>query len=78
MKDITRKSIAEDMEVIRNLFHKYSEAVYENQEGQEDHFDNQPKQIRLAIGDLRCGLMIANYALDMINQINDHLIEPES
>ena len=57
------------------MFKKYSEAIYEKQEGQIDHYDNQPKLIKLAMEDIRCGLNIAISALTMLNNVKENLIE---
>ena len=41
MKNITKKSIEQDLSIILDMFYKYNEAIYESQEGQPAHFDNQ-------------------------------------
>lgn len=69
MKNITKKSIEQDLEIIQDMAYKYKEAIYEKQEGQPAHFDNQSKLCRLLIGDIRCGLNIAKEALTILNQI---------
>ena len=33
MKNITKKSIEQDLSIILDMFHKYNEAIYESQEG---------------------------------------------
>ena len=48
---------------------KYKEAIYESQEGQPAHFDNQSKLCRLCMGDIRCGLIIARDALNYLSGI---------
>ena len=48
---------------------KYKEAIYENQDGQPAHFDNQSKLCRLCICDIRCGLIIARDALNCLSVI---------
>lgn len=63
MKNITNKSVKEDIEVIINLFCRYRDAIWENQEGQPAHFDNQPKFVKLAMVDVRTGLCIALEAM---------------
>ena len=40
MKNITKESIKQDLQIINDMLHKYNEAIYENQEGQSAHFDN--------------------------------------
>ena len=47
MKGITKEVIEQDFKVIQNMFYRYKEAIYENQEGQPAHFDNQSKLCRL-------------------------------
>ena len=67
MKLITDKSIKEDISVICNLLDKYNNAIWENQEGQAAHFDNQNKLVKLAITDVRAGLNVAYEALRLLN-----------
>lgn len=69
MKNITKESIEQDLKIIRDMVFKYKEAIYENQEGQPAHFDNQSKLCRLLIGDIRCGLTIARDALNYLSGI---------
>ena len=69
MKNITKESIEQDLKVIQNMVFKYKEAIYENQEGQPAHFDNQSKLCRLLIGDIRCGLIVARDALNYLSGI---------
>ena len=69
MKNITKKSIEQDLKIIQDMVFKYKEAIYENQEGQPAHFDNQSKLCRLCIGDIRCGLMIVRDALNCLSEI---------
>ena len=75
MKNITIETLQQDLATIANMFKKYTEVVYELQEGQPAHYDNQPKLIRLAIEDVRCGLSITKNALEMLNEVSDNLIE---
>lgn len=69
MKGITNKSLAEDKKIIANLLDKYHDAIWENQEGQDAHFDNQRKLVKLAMGDVRRGLNIVYEALQMLNEL---------
>lgn len=69
MKGITNKSLAEDKKIIANLLEKYNAAIWESQEGQVSHFDNQPKLVKLAVGDVRAGLNVAYEALRMLNEL---------
>lgn len=69
MKGITKNTINEDLKTIYDMLDKYCEAIYERQEGQNAHFDNQSKLCRLAIGDVRCGLNIAKLALNQLSNI---------
>jgi hypothetical protein len=55
MKNITNQSVKEDINVIINLLCRYKDAIWENQEGQPAHFDNQPKIVKLAMADVRTG-----------------------
>lgn len=69
MKNITNKSIKEDISVICNLLDKYNNAIWENQEGQPAHFDNQPKIVKLAMVDVRTGLCIALEAMKKLRDV---------
>lgn len=75
MKNINKTTFENDLNIITDMFKKYSEAIYEKQEGQIDHYDNQPKLIKLAMEDVRCGFNIAISALTMLNEVKDDLIE---
>lgn len=66
MKGITNKSLAEDKKIIANLIEKYHAAIWESQEGQGAHFDNQHKLVKLAMGDVRTGLNVAYEALRIL------------
>jgi len=68
MKGITNEKVLKDLELISNLLKDYNEAIWEGQCAQPAHFDNQQKIIRLCIGDVRCGLVIAKQALDRLSQ----------
>lgn len=70
MKGITKESIEQDFKIIQDMLYKYKEAIYESQEGQPAHFDNQSKLCRLCIGDVRCGLTIARDALNYLSGID--------
>lgn len=69
MKNITKKSIKEDYELITNLAHKYSEAIWENQEAQPAHYDKQSKLVRIVMSDIRFALSVAMTALTKLNEL---------
>lgn len=69
MKGITNKSLEEDKKIIGNLLDKYHAAIWESQEGQVAHFDNQLKFVKLAIGNVRTGLQIVYDALRILNDL---------
>lgn len=69
MKNITNKSVKEDINVIRELLYRYQDAIWENQEGQPAHFDNQPKIVKLAMADVRIGLWIALEAMKKLRDV---------
>ena len=69
MKNITKESIEQDLKIIQDMVFKYKKAIYENQEGQPAHFDNQSKLCRICMGDIRCGLVIARDALNFLSGI---------
>lgn len=69
MKGITKEVIEQDFKTIQDMVNRYKEAIYENQEGQVAHFDNQSKFCRLLIGDIRCGLSITRDALNYLSGI---------
>ncbi len=72
MKNITKKGIDKDIITLSELAHKYSNAIYEPQEGQKAHYDNQTKLVRIAMIDLRTGLHLAKEALNILSE-NDIL-----
>lgn len=69
MKNITNQSVKEDINVIIELVCRYRDAIWENQEGQPAHFDNQPKIVKLAMADVRTGLCIALEAMTKLREI---------
>lgn len=69
MKGITKEVVEQDFKTIQDILWRYKEAIYENQEGQPAHFDNQSKLCRLMMGDIRCGLTIARDALNYMSGI---------
>ena len=69
MKNITNKSVKEDINVICNLLCRYQDAIWENQEGQPAHFDNQPKIVKLTMVDVRTGLYIALEAMKKLRDV---------
>ena len=75
MKNISKVTFENDLKIIDDMFKKYSDAIYEKQDGQVDHYDNQPKLIKLALEDVRCGLTIVKYALTMLTDVKENLIE---
>lgn len=75
MKNITKKSIEEDLAIVGDLMTKYSDAIWENQEAQPAHFDNQLKLVRISMGDARLGLQVAARALSILSNID--VIEDE-
>lgn len=77
MERIDRNTIQKDLEVIRELTQKYSNAIYERQDGQKGHFDNQPKLVQIAIINARSGLQMAMEALVMLYTNREFLIEDQ-
>ncbi len=75
MKNINKVTFENDLKIIDDILHKYNDAIYEEQDGQVDHYDNQPKLIKLALEDVRCGLNIVKYTLTMLNDVKENLIE---
>lgn len=71
MKGITNKGIEKDKDVIIDMLCKYNDAVWEPQEGQPAHYDNQPKIVRLAMRDVQCGLTVALTALRHLSSLGD-------
>lgn len=69
MKNITNKSVKEDINVIIELLCRYRDAIWEKQEGQPAHFDNQPKIVKLAMVDVRTGLCIALEAMKKLRDV---------
>lgn len=77
MKNIDKNTLVKDLEVIHNMLGKYSDAIWENQEGQKAHYDNQLKGVKIVMEDVRCGLFIAREALQSLNRMNDMIIYDE-
>lgn len=63
MKNITKKSIERDLNIIQQMCSKYTEAIFEKQEHQPAHFDNQFKCVRFAMVNIHCGLLVVKNAL---------------
>ena len=77
-KDImTLKEIRDDLDKILEMSHRYNNFIWAPQEGQPDHFDNQPKNTRLAMSDIRVGLYTVKSAMMNILE-HEGLIEPET
>lgn len=69
MKNITKKSIERDLNIIQQMCSKYTEAIFEKQEHQPAHFDNQLKNVRLAMVNIHCGLLVARNALACLSNM---------
>lgn len=69
MKNITKESIKQDLQIIEDMLCKYSEVIYEKQEGQLAHFDKQSLVCKLCIGDVSCGLSTVKCALDCLSEL---------
>lgn len=69
MKNITNQSVKEDIDVIIELLCKYQDAIWENQEGQPAHFDNQHKIVKLAMTGVRTGLYIVLEAMKKLRDV---------
>lgn len=69
MKNITQESIEQDWDVIQAMVSKYKDAIYENQEGQPAHYDNQSKLCRLCMVEILCDLIIARDELKHLIRI---------
>lgn len=68
MKNITKESIEKDLNTITEMFCKYHGAIWEDQDNQPDHFDKQPKSVRLCVTDATVGLHVAMNALLMLSK----------
>jgi len=66
MIGITNRSLKEDYELLRELSDKYYYAIWEKQEGQRAHYDNQDKMVKIATNDVSTGLSVAINALKML------------
>ena len=69
MKNITNEFIEKDISTVAELLDRYNGAIWENQEGQKAHFDNQPKIVRLAMTDVRTGLCVAIEAMKKLREM---------
>ena len=70
MKNITKESVKKDYNLIAEMFEKYNGAIFENQEAQKAHYDNQSKLVRLVMGDVRTGLYVALSALATLTNLD--------
>lgn len=70
MKNITKKSVIDDFATLGELSHRYQEAIWENQEAQPAHFDNQSKDVRLIMSQIKVGLSIALTGLEWLTQMD--------
>lgn len=75
MKNITKETLKKDYEILKEMFHKYSNAIWEEQCGQKAHFDKQLKLIRIAMGDARLGIKMASDALSLLCEQSECIIE---
>lgn len=75
MKNINKDTFGKDLSIINEMLLKYSDVIYEKQEGQVGHYDNQLKLVRLCIEDIRVGLNIVKSGLRMLDDVRDCLVE---
>lgn len=75
MKNINKDTFGKDLSIINEMLLKYNEVVYEKQDGQVGHYDNQLKLVRLCIEDIRVGLNIVRDGLRMLDDVRDCLVE---
>lgn len=68
MKNINNETLEQDEQTLVDLVCKYNDAIWENQEGQKGHFDNQPKIVQMLMRDVNVGLVIA---LEAIKKLGD-------
>ena len=71
MKGITKDGIEKDFNVVKEMLRKYSDAIWEGQTPKPSHFDNQNKLVKICMGDVRCGLVIAKQALEKLAELTD-------
>lgn len=74
---MTLNEIKDDLDKILEMSHRYNDFIWAPQENQPDHFDNQPKNTRLAMSDIRVGLYTVKSAMMNILKYGG-LIEPEN
>lgn len=77
MKGITKDGIEKDFNVVKEMLRKYSDAIWEEQTPNPSHFDNQNKLVKICMGDIRCGLVIAKQALEKLADLGIEVIEDE-
>lgn len=66
---ISKEEMQKDLMTVFEMQKKYHAAVWEPQEGQVDHFDNQPKIAKVALIDARMALSIAEEAISKALQV---------
>ena len=72
MVGITKEVVKKDFETIHEMLNKYQDAIWESQTPNPAHYDRQSKLVRLAIGDVRSGLLIVHQALNMLSDKDSH------
>lgn len=77
MINITKEGIEKDFNVVKEMLKKYSDAIWEGQTSKHSHFDNQNKLVKICMGDVRCGLVIAKQALEKLADPDIEVIENE-
>lgn len=77
MKNITRKSLEKDHHIIGKLVEKYANAIHEEQNDKKGHYDNQTKEVRIAMNHINFGLFNAFRALCFLNNSLEDIIEDE-
>lgn len=69
MKGITKEGVKKDMALVRALFQKYSDAIWEEQTPNSAHFDQQQKLVKICMCDIRQGLFNASESLRKLDEI---------
>jgi len=75
---VTKSEFQHDFEIIQSMLNKYSNnVIWEGQEGQLEHFDNQLKLAKIIFLDIRAGLFHLQEAFRMGTQEDVIRFKPE-
>ena len=79
MKGITRETIDQDLQTVRELWEKYTDVFHEeHREDRPGHLFDQLPLLRKAMSNTELGLWVAYNSLTQLKQLEQFLIEDEN